>query len=150
MGEMSENFKYLWLVFNQYKSQGAMLWREGISIERFLKIHYPDGAWFLCNPVDGKTHWNPRLSKNSRRSEESVTSFRYSVLECDQEPKEIWKPVWIKILVQIELPIVSISNSGGKSVHALIRVSQESKEAWDNFKKTVLRPQLVPLGADDG
>jgi hypothetical protein len=138
------------LVFNQYKSQGAMLWREGVSIEPFLKTHWPVGAWFLCNPVDGKTHWNPRLSKNSRRSEESVTSFRYAVLECDQQPKEIWKPVWVKILVQIELPIVSIIDSGDKSVHALVRVSRESKEAWDTFKKTVLRPQLVPLGADDG
>lgn len=136
------------LIFNVYKSQG-ILWPAEIALDRFSKKHWPEGAWFLCNPVDGLTHFNPRMCKDSRRSEESVTSFRFAVLECDREPKEKWFPIWLKILVSLPLPIVSITDSAGKSAHALVRVECESKQAWDQFKREKLRP-LVPLGADDG
>lgn len=135
------------LVFNRYKSQGH-LWPAGVSIESFSRQHWSEGAWFLCNPVDGQYHWNPRILKDSRRSEESVTSFRNAVLECDQKPRERWRPVWLKILVQLELPIIAITDSGGISDHAIVRVSCASKQAWDQFKREALRP-LVPLGADD-
>jgi hypothetical protein len=136
------------LVFNRYKSQGH-LWPTAVEIKSFSRQHWNDGAWFLCNPVDGQSHWNPRLLKISRRSEESITSFRFAVLECDQKPKEKWFPIWLQILVQLALPIVSITDSAGTSAHALVRVACESKQAWDQFKFQSLRP-LVPLGADDG
>ena len=136
------------LVFSRYKSQGH-LWPSEISIERFSQILWPDGAWFLCNPVDGQSHWNPRMLKESRRSEESVTAFRFAVLECDQKPKEKWLPAWLKILVQLPLEIVSITDSASKSAHALVRVSAPSKTAWDAIKRSILRP-IVVLGADDG
>jgi len=89
------------------------------------------------------------MLKDSRRSEESVTSFRFAVLECDQEPKEKWLLIWFKILVQLPLEIVSITDSVGKSAHALVRVSASSKAAWDAIKRSILRP-LVALGVDDG
>lgn len=136
------------VVFCRYKSQG-LIWPDSVAIKAFSAIHWPDGAWFLCNPVDGLTHFNPRLGKQSQRSEESVTSFRYAVLECDKEPKETWFPIWLQILVGLWLPIVSITNSAGKSAHAVVRVSAESKQAWDKVKHDTLRP-LVELGADDG
>jgi Predicted ATPase len=138
------------LIFNRYKSQGCLLFHPGVSLKSFIRQHWSDGAWFLCNPVDGQSHWNPRQQKNSRRSEESVTSFRYAVLECDQKPKEKWFPIWLKILVQQPLQIVSITDSAGKSIHALVRVSASSKIDWDAIKIRNLRPSLVPLGADDG
>jgi hypothetical protein len=136
------------LVFNVYKSQGHV-WPGTVPIERWSKIHWPNGVWFLCNPVDGLSHFNPRLCKDSQRSQESLTSFRYGVLECDQKPREKWRPIWLKILAGLALPIVSITDSGGSSDHALVRGDCESKEAWDKWKRQVLRP-LVPLGADDG
>jgi hypothetical protein len=136
------------LLFGRYRSQGA-LWPTETDIEAFVRIHWSAGAWFLCNPVDGKEHLNPRLAKNSRRSMESVTAWRHAVLECDHEPKERWLPIWLKILVQLPLPIVSIIDSAGKSVHALVRVSCNSKAAWDAFKRDQLLP-LVKLGACHG
>jgi hypothetical protein len=89
------------------------------------------------------------MLKESRRSEESVSSFRFAVLESDHKPKENWLPVWLKILVQLPLEIISITDSAGKSAHALIRVSATSKANWDGIKRDILRP-LVALGADDG
>jgi len=136
------------LVFSCYRSQGH-LWPGGRALDEFSQTHWPDGAWFLSNPVDGLSHFNPRLRRNSRRSMESVTAWRYAVLECDQEPKEIWLPIWLKILVQLPLRIVAITDSAGKSVHALVRVDCASKEAWDDYKCQTLH-RVVPLGADDG
>jgi hypothetical protein len=136
------------LIFNRYKSQG-LLWPGGVFLADFVKERWPEGAWFLCNPVDGEVHFNPRLQKDSRRSEESVTSFRYAVLECDLEPRSQWRPIWLKILVSLPLPIVSIVDSGGKSDHALVRIDSDSKASWDQFKRDTLR-KLVSLGADDG
>jgi hypothetical protein len=136
------------LVFSDYKSQGH-LWPDKVDIERWSMIPWFEGTWFLCNPVDGLSHFNPRLGKNSRRSAESVTSFRYGVLECDQQPREKWRPIWLKILAGLELPIVAITDSAGSSDHAIVCGDCSSKEDWDQRKREKLRP-LVPLGADDG
>jgi hypothetical protein len=135
------------LIFNSYRSQGY-LWPDK-ALDEFARTYWPDGTWFLCNPVDGLSHINQRLQRYSRRSMEAVTSWRYAVLECDHEPKETWLPVWLKILVQLPLPIVAVTDSAGRSVHALVRVDAASKEAWDNYKCSMLR-RVVQLGADDG
>ena len=132
------------LLFCHYQNQGR-LFPDEVNLEKFTAIHFPCGAWFLCNPVDGLSHFNPRLNRKSRRSEESLTSFRYAVLECDREPRS----QWLKILAWLRLPIVAITHSAGRSDHALIRVDSESKAAWNTFKLEQLRP-LVELGADDG
>jgi hypothetical protein len=148
LGSLFEPDKQV-LIFNKYESQGCLVWHRGVQLKSLVGQHWRDGAWFLSNAVDGQYHWNPRQQKQSRRSEESVTSFRYAVLECDQKPEEQWHPIWFRILVQQRLPTVSIVHSGHKSAHALVRVSQANKQSWDAFKRALLRP-LVPLGADDG
>jgi hypothetical protein len=138
------------LIFSDYRSQGQELWQKyAFKVDReeldsFVKRH-ADGVWFLSNPVDGKEHFNERQQKMSRRSEESIKAFRYAVLESDCQPAE----QWLKILVQLPLPIVSITSSGGKSLHALVRVDATSKSNWDQTIG-VIKPRLINLGADPG
>lgn len=132
------------LLFCHYLNQGR-LYPDEVQLEKFTTVHFPLGAWFLCNPVDGLHHFNPRLERNSRRSEEALTAFRYAVLESDREPRT----QWLKILVGLHLPIVAITSSAGRSDHALVRTNCQSKSAWNTFKSEQLRP-LVELGADDG
>jgi hypothetical protein len=136
-------------IFNHYKSQGGVWPDSKIDFLRFSQTAWPDGVWFLCNPIDGQQHFNPRQNKLSFRSQESVTDWRHAVLECDHEPKEVWRPIWLKILVQLPLPILSLVDSGNISIHALVRVPCQSKESWDHFKAEKLRP-LVKIGACDG
>jgi len=141
------------LVFRDYLSQGEALYQNwSLKVDRDALKSFvsgcKDGAWFLSNPVDGEYHFNPRQDSMSRRSEESITAWRYAVLECDHKPQETWLPIWLRILVQLPLPIVSITSSGNKSLHALLRVDAESKAAWDQFVRGRLLPRLVPLGAD--
>jgi hypothetical protein len=141
---------YQILIFTDPRSQGqAVYQKQSLKTERsalkgFERGH-KDGVWFLSNPVDGQYHFNPRQDSMSRRSEESITDFRHVVLESDCQPIE----QWLRILVQLKLPIVSIISSGGKSLHALARIDAISKEDWDK-KVRRLMPWLVKVGSDRG
>ena len=136
------------LLFSVMQSQGQMLWRANRSdwVSNANLPAGPDGVWFLPQPVDGAFHPNPRLgNKPSRRSEESVTSWRYAVLESDEaEPDD-----WLRCLIQLPLRIASICESGGRSIHALVRLDAESKADWD-ARVGAVKPVLVTLGADPG
>ena len=134
------------LIFSDDRSQGQALWPDDPIPEPSER-----GMWFLGNPVDGLSHENPRTGKPSRRSEESVTSWRYALLESDSADPS----VWLGALAKSSLPIAAIYSSGGRSVHALIRVrgaegdlgGPESKESWDRWAR-LQKPHLSRLGAD--
>jgi len=132
------------VVFVHYESQGQLLYEVGAPTSPTLPEGGPCGVWFLVNPVDGQFHPNPRQAdKQSRRSEESVTSWRYLVLESDvAETNE-----WLSCLVQLPLKIAAIYTSGGKSIHALVRIDAVSKKQWDH-ERDAMKHIVVTLGAD--
>lgn len=174
------------LVFTNFYSQGDFLYQVGkgscrLSSQRGVKaVISPlpttarEGIWFLCNPVSGK--WEPGESKTQwqhvpeghhgpphvkrmdakwqRRSWRSVTTYRYAVLESDTVPEE----QWLKVLMKLPVPIVAIYTSGGKSLHALVRIDAGDKPTWDAMvrgrtagtfqRKTALMDLVCPLGAD--
>jgi len=138
------------LIFTDWQSQGQKLWiHPGESGKLGTLDQYRQGfkdVWFLCNPVDGQYHWNPREEKDSRRSEESITSWRHAVIESDEaEPSQ-----WLRVLVQLPLFISAIYESGKRSVHALVRIDADSKAEWDRNVRGELLPILTTLGADPG
>jgi hypothetical protein len=138
------------VIFNIFENQGCEVWEhkglgQDLSTLDYLERDQREGVWFLAQPVDGEFHWNPRLQKDSRRSAESVTDWRYLVLESDLAPKDLW----LKALVQLPMRIAAIYDSGGDSIHALVRIDAESKEQWDEGRNAIL-PHLVRLGADRG
>jgi len=136
------------LVFTDLRSQGQMLW-EADQSDLIFNRHLPvgeAGVWFLPQPVGGTFHPNPRLGgKLSRRSEEAVMAWRYAVLESDQAQTDDW----LRCLVQMPLPIACVCESGGRSIHALVRLDAASKLAWDRSVGSI-KPLLVTLGADAG
>lgn len=174
------------LVFTNFYSQGDYLYQVGkgscrLAATRGVKaVISPlpttarEGIWFLCNPVNGKwepgettTQWMhvpaghhgpsyPKVvpAKWQRRSWRSVTTYRYAVLESDTVPEE----QWLKVLMKLPVPIVAIYTSGGKSLHALVRIDAGDKPTWDARvrgrtpglyeRKTALMDLVVPLGAD--
>jgi hypothetical protein len=127
------------IVFSEYKSQGQAVW----PLES-IPTSGRDGVWFLAQPVDGKLRPNPRLAKMSRRSEESVLAWRWMVLESDEAPVRLW----LGALARVVPRIAAITTSGGRSVHALVRVDAATKREWDEIKREVLG--LVSAGADQG
>ena len=109
-----------------------------------------EGVWKLCQPVDGRWHLDARLRdpqtglpRWSRRSEMAVTAWRWLVLESDEAPTALW----LNFLVQLNLRIAALYTSGGRSVHALVRIDARSKAQWDAVRD-VIRPVLSKLGAD--
>ncbi|MFV0240741.1 MAG: AAA family ATPase [Lacrimispora sphenoides] len=65
------------------------------------------GAWIRFNPMDGKG------AKN-----ENVTDFKYALVESDS--MEIEKQH--AIIRELELPVACLVHSGGKSLHAIVRI----------------------------
>ncbi|HVT74561.1 MAG TPA: hypothetical protein VHD61_15615 [Lacunisphaera sp.] len=137
------------LCFTSQHSQGEALWPD-----EKIPATGREGVWFLPQPVDGKSHPNPRSPKKdgqaklSRRSEESVTSFRYMLLESDKADLRHW----LGFIVQAPLAIDALYTSGGRSIHALVRVECATKKHWD-AEKQELMPFLMTglmLGADRG
>lgn len=79
----------------------------------------------------------------SRRSEESVIAWRYLLIESDEAPAFLW----LALLVQLPLKIVSICSSGSRSIHALVRIDARTRGEWDAEAASMKRT-LVTLGAD--
>lgn len=69
------------------------------------------GAWIRFNPLDGKGVRN-----------ENVAEYRYALVESDNT--EIEKQN--EILRELELPIACLVHSGGKSLHAIVKVDAEN------------------------
>lgn len=77
------------------------------------------GAWIRFNPLDGKGVKN-----------ENVTEFRYALVESDNMEIDRQNA----ILRELELPIACLVHSGGKSLHAIVRVDADDK---DEYRKRV-------------
>ena len=77
------------------------------------------GAWIRFNPLDGDGVKN-----------ENITKFRFALVESDTLPVAEQDIVFRKL----ELPIAALVHSGGKSLHAIVRVDAED---YDEYRKRV-------------
>jgi hypothetical protein len=81
-----------------------------------------DRVCFMIQPVGRQWRFYPCQGRESRRSEESVKSWRYAILESDEVPASHWPT----FLVLLPVPIQAIYSSGGDSVHALRHAAKRS------------------------
>lgn len=77
------------------------------------------GAWIRFNPVDGAGVKN-----------ENITKFRFALVESDTLPIAEQDIIFRKL----ELPIACLVHSGGKSLHAIVRVDADN---YDEYRKRV-------------
>lgn len=73
------------------------------------------GAWIRFNPLDGKGVKN-----------ENVTDFRYALVESDDMPIDQQNAIYR----ELELPIACLVHSGGKSLHAIVRIDAGNYEEY--------------------
>ena len=78
------------------------------------------GAWIRFNPLDGKGVKN-----------ENVTRFTYALVESDSLPISEQEELYNKL----QLPIACLVKSGGKSLHAIVKVEAINEE---EYKRRVL------------
>ena len=94
--------------------------KNGDDIGAALGDYNPEaGAWVRFNPLDGKGVKN-----------ENVTDYRFALVESDT--MDISKQN--TILRELELPIACLVYSGGKSLHAIVRVEAAN---FDEYRKRV-------------
>lgn len=77
------------------------------------------GAWIRFNPIDGYGVKN-----------ENITKFRFALVESDTLPIAKQDVIFRKL----ELPIAALVHSGGKSLHAIVRVDAEN---YNEYRKRV-------------
>lgn len=73
------------------------------------------GGWIRFNPLDGEGVKN-----------ENVTSFKFALVESDTLPIAEQDVIFRKL----ELPIAALVHSGGKSLHAIVRVDAVDYEEY--------------------
>jgi len=135
------------VIFTDERSQGQLVWGHSTPrgmVDRLVKYNRV-GAWFLMNPVSGEKTFIDRLGKASRRAEESISAYKFALVESDK----IKPNLWLTILKKLPLPIVSITLSGNESAHSIILINATSKEQWSERVRK-LASLVVPLGACQG
>ncbi len=97
------------------------------------------GGFFRPNPIKpgGGT------GKNKAIRDDDIAEFRFAVIEHDELPKEDQ----LALLCTLSLPITSIVDSGGKSLHALVPINAPSAEEYAHAVGELYRA-LGRLGFD--
>ena len=100
---------------------------------------------FIPNALTGQEHPLPD-GKLSRRGDSAVCGFRFAVAEFDTMSKPEQLAFWWGYR---SAPIVALIDTGGKSIHALLRVDAPSREAWEaDVEQRLFSRVLCPLGCD--
>ena len=81
----------------------------------FGDYHPEAGAWIRFNPLDGQGCRN-----------ENVTDYRYALVESDTLPIEQQN----EAIRRLELPVACLVHSGGKSLHAIVRIEAGSESEY--------------------
>lgn len=82
------------------------------------------GAWIRINPF---------VKDDFTGTDGAVSSYRHVLVEFDKKPKE----EQLAIFQQSNLPISLLVDSGGKSIHAWVRVDAESKAQWEERRNKI-------------
>jgi RecA-family ATPase len=82
------------------------------------------GAWIRINPF---------TPDDFTGTDVAVSNYRHVLVEFDKKPKD----EQVAIFQQSNLPISLLVDSGGKSVHAWVRVDAQTKEQWEERRNTV-------------
>jgi hypothetical protein len=73
------------------------------------------GAWLRMNPVDGRGV-----------ADVNVTAFRFALLESDKLPLDLQ----LSLFARLPLPMAAVLGSGGRSLHAWVRVDARDAEEY--------------------
>ena len=95
------------------------------------------GVWVCFNPMDGTSR------KNS-----SVTSFRYALVESDEQDIE----TQYALLQDLKLPIKMLVHSGGKSLHAIVNIGAVDYKQYQervDYLYTVCRKRGLVVDTQD-
>ena len=92
--------------------------KSGETLESIVGKYDPAaGAWIRFNPLDGNGVNN-----------ENVSDFRYALVESDSMEIEAQNG----IIRQLNLPVAVLVHSGGKSLHAIVRIDADDIKEYQS------------------
>lgn len=145
LASLYEPGEILYVTTNLRSKEGHILKagsRETLETLQRISIENSEGVWYLPNPITGQRMKNQNGGL-SYRCKEAVSSFKYIAFESDTvRPAD-----WLKFIVTLQIPIAAIFETGGKSVHTLVKVSVSSLEEWKECAE-ILKNHITPYGAD--
>lgn len=106
-------------------------WRKYFNSGKTIRCKA--GGWWRVNPMNPKGG----SGKHGTIKDEDVISHRYCLLENDKLPID----VQLSLLARLPLPLVSLVDSAGKSLHAFCRLDCPDKPAFKE-KATLLLQDL--------
>lgn len=110
MGVYSETAGELIRKLNKYKTTDSPF---GFALN--CEVNNESGAWIRFNPFDGKGI-----------KDENVTDYRYALVECDGLPEG----KQLAMYKELQLPCKCIVSSGGKSIHAIVKIGAASAREY--------------------
>lgn len=131
-----------WLAFFRLKQAelGVMPQDRRRQAELELAMLYPH---FVANPLTGEAGLT-KDGKPSFRADACVIAFRWVVAEFDT----ISKPEQIAFFKGFDWPCTAYIDTGGKSIHALLRVDARDVADWNRLVEKRMFDLLGALGVD--
>ena len=68
----------------------------------------------------------------------TIAAFRHMVFEFDEMPLADQCRFWAGMIRRGALPLVSLTHSGGKSVHGVVRVDASDAETWTRYRTAIV------------
>lgn len=102
-------------------------------LDKFLGKNAQDRELFRDKPQGAYIRINPIKADDISGRDDSVSVFRHLLVEFDTRPKE----EQFAIFKQSNLPITALIDSGGKSIHAWVRVDAKDFEEWKARRQQV-------------
>jgi len=89
-------------------------------------------SFFAANPVTGM------CANGSYRNAATIAAYRHAVIEIDTLPLETQAAFWMGVIKRNLLPLRTLTYSGGKSIHGIIRLTDD-KAQWQSQWETLAR-----------
>lgn len=133
------------------RHQGGIM-GDTIRTAEEWKVYFENGGatapHIIPNPMSGQ-EGTAKAGEPSFRSDNTVKTYRYCVIEFDDLPRESQIRFWSAA----RLPVVCLIDSGGKSIHAWLdvqkRATVETPDQWQaEIKQHLYDRLLTPLGVD--
>jgi len=102
-------------------------------LTKFFGPGAPRGKHFAESEQGAWIRINPFTKDDFSGTDSSVASYRHVLVEFDKKSKD----EQLSIFHQSNLPISLLVDSGGKSVHAWVRVDAADKTQWEERRNTI-------------
>ena len=146
---LSRMFEPADMVFIGNREESGIVGQNIRSVKDWIDYFQAGGGtapFIIVNPLTGKAAPKKTGDGETFRGDGNVQTFRYCLVEFDNLSRENQIRFW----TAARLPKAALVDSGGKSIHAWLRLSGiKSMEDWQReIRQELYEQHLIPLGVD--